>query len=56
MSTNITPQKNRKSNIRNPRKFKIRDTFSTDLVDGLPGGNTMVLLVNNPYGDDESFN
>ena len=25
--TNITPQKNRKSNIRNPRKFKIRDTF-----------------------------
>ena len=24
--------KNRKSNIRNPRKFKIRDTFWTDLV------------------------
>ena len=32
MSTNITPQKNRKSNIRNPRKFKIRDTFWTDHV------------------------
>ena len=29
MSTNRTPQKNRKSNIRNPRKFKIRDTFWT---------------------------
>ena len=32
MSTNITPQKNRKSNMRNPRKFKIRDTFETHLV------------------------
>ena len=32
MSTNITSQKNRKSKIRNPRKFKIRDTFWTDHV------------------------
>ena len=28
MSTNITPQRHRKSNIRYPRKFKIRDTSS----------------------------
>ena len=32
ISTNITPQNNRKSNIRSPRKFKIHDTFWTDHV------------------------
>ena len=32
MSTNITPQKNRKLNIRSPQKFKIRDTFWKDHV------------------------
>lgn len=33
MSTNVTPQKNPKSNTHNPRKCKIRDTFLTDLVE-----------------------
>ena len=43
MSTNITPQKNRKSNIRNPRKFKIRNV-SCDSCYDLSSDHSPIIL------------